>query len=210
MKVLIVDDHVIVSRYLRSIVEAEFVGVSCIDVQDGESCISNIKKGVRFDLVILDISLPDMDGITLASWILGRNPAQKILFFSTSAQEIYYERLRSMGVSGFVGKQSEVGEIARALHLIIEDNRSYFAQVDNGNQHAVDQDPGAQNPFSALSRRELSVAQMLALGRTLPEISLGMGIEPSTIRTYKSRIYKRLGVSNMNDFIKLAQSHNLI
>ncbi len=209
MKVLIVDDHVIVSRYLRSIVEAEFPRVSCIDVQDGESAISNIKRE-KFDLVILDISLPDMDGVTVASWILGRIPEQKILFFSTSAEEIYYEQLRSMGVSGYVGKQSEVGEIARALHMIVEDNRSYFMQEENGNLHTTDQDPNRQNPFRALSRRELSVAQMLAVGRTLPEISLGMGIEPSTIRTYKSRIYKRLGVTNMNDFIKLAQSYNLI
>jgi two-component system invasion response regulator UvrY len=209
MRVLIVDDHVIVSRYLRSIVEAEFAGVSCVDVQDGESSISKIKKE-RFDLVILDITLPDIDGITLASWILGRIPDQKILFFSTSAQEIYYERLRSMGVSGYVSKQSEVGDIARALHMIVEDNRSYFAVEENGNQDTTDPDPSRQNPFSALSRRELSVAQMLAVGRTLPEISLGMGIEPSTIRTYKSRIFKRLDVSNMNDFIKLAQSHHLI
>ena len=209
MKILLVDDHAIVRQSLLHIVRSEFPGATCTEAQDGETCTEFLKKE-SFDLVILDMNLPDTDGITLTEWIRDRNPEQKILFFSTSPTAVYAKKLFQMGIMGYLNKQAPVEEIARALRTILTQKKQY---LDEEFRNILTQDfltKSPSNPVEKLSKRELSIAQLLANGKSFEEIATQLNIESSTIRTYKARIYQKLEVTTLHDFLARAKLYKLI
>ena len=153
MKILLVDDHAVVRQSLELIVRSEFPGTTCYEAQDGESCIQFLKKET-FDLVILDMNLPDTDGITLTEWIRDRNPEQMILFFSTSPTAVYAKKLFQMGIMGYLNKQATVTEIAKALRTILIQKQQY---LDEEFKAIITQDflaKSPSNPLEKLSKRE--------------------------------------------------------
>jgi DNA-binding NarL/FixJ family response regulator len=209
MKILLVDDHAIVRQSLNYIIKAEFPKADCIEAPDGESCVEILKKE-NFDLVILDMNLPDTDGITLTEWILDRYPEQMIMFFSTSPTAVYAKKLYQMGIMGYLNKQAAVNEIAKALRTILMQKQQYLDEEFKG---ILAQDfftRGPSNPIEKLSNRELSIAQLLANGKTFEEIAAQLNIESSTIRTYKARIYQKLNVTTLHDFLAKAKLYKLI
>jgi DNA-binding NarL/FixJ family response regulator len=209
MKVLSVDDHSIIRKSLEHIIRTEFPNASCAEAADGETCIGMLKREV-FDLVILDMNLPDTDGITLTEWIMDRHPGQMILFFSTSPTAVYAKKLYQMGIMGYLNKQATVQEIGKALRTILIEKKQY---LDEEFKTILTQDfltKQPPNPIEQLSKRELSIAQLLANGKTFEEIASQLNIEPSTIRTYKARIYQKLGVITLHDFLAKAKLYKLI
>ncbi|HEX2630526.1 MAG TPA: response regulator transcription factor [Chitinophagaceae bacterium] len=209
MKILLVDDHAIVRQSLEYIIRSEFPGSTCIEASDGESCFAIVKKE-KFDLITLDMNLPDTDGITLTEWILDRYPDQAIFFFSTSPTEVYAKRLYQMGIMGYLNKQSPVPDIIEALRTIIIDKKQY---LDEEFKSILAQDflqKTAANPIEKLSSRELSIALSLANGRSVEDIATQLNIEPSTVRSFKARIFQKLDVASLHEFLSVAQLHKLI
>lgn len=209
MKILLVDDHAIVRQSLDYIIKTEFPKADCMEAQDGESCIELLKKK-NFDLVILDMNLPDTDGITLTEWIRDRNPGQMIMFFSTSPTAVYAKKLYQMGIMGYLNKQATVNEIAKALRTILMQKQQY---LDEEFKTILAQDflqKSPANPIEKLSKRELSIAQLLANGKTFDEIAGQLNIESSTIRTYKARIFQKLDVNTLHEFLTKAKLYKLI
>ena len=209
MKILLVDDHAIVRQSLEYIVRSEFPGSTCTEASDGESCFAILKKE-RFDLITLDMNLPDTDGITLTEWILDRYPGQAIFFFSTSPTAVYAKRLYQMGIMGYLNKQSPVPDIVKALRTILIDKKQY---LDNEFKSILAQDflqKNVANPIEKLSSRELSIAQSLANGRSVEDIATQLNIEPSTVRSFKARIFQKLDVTTLHEFLAMARLHKLI
>jgi len=209
MKILLVDDHSIVRQSLIYIIHSEFPKVSCVEAADGETCIEILKKE-SFDLITLDMNLPDTDGITLTEWIRDRHPEQMIMFFSTSPTAVYAKKLFQMGIMGYLNKQAPVTEIARALHIILGEKKQYLGEECKSILTLDFLNKTPANPIEKLSNRELSIAQLLANGKTFEEIAGQLNIESSTIRTYKARIFQKLDVTTLHDFLAMAKLYKLI
>ena len=191
------------------IIRNEFPKASCTEAPDGETCMEMLKKE-EFDLVILDMNLPDTDGVTLTEWIRDRYPKQMILIFSTSPTAVYAKKLYQMGVMGYLNKQASVKEIARALQIILVQKKQYMEEEFKSilSQDFLQKNPA--DPIEKLSKRELSIAQLLANGKTFDEIAAQLSIESSTIRTYKARIFQKMDVSTLHDFLTKAKLYKLI
>jgi DNA-binding NarL/FixJ family response regulator len=208
MNILIVDDHDVVRQSLGMIIQSEFPTATSTKLEKADQCIEALKKE-KFDLLIQDMNLPDMDGITLTEWILSRYPQQAILIFSMNPVGIFARRLYEMGVKGYLNKQADMGEIRKALRTIITEKKQYFSQEYRSLLSHNEKDNELKNPVEKLSRRELVIAQHLAQGRSFDEIAQMLNIEPSTIRTYKSRIFQKLDVSTMHEFISKASLYKI-
>jgi DNA-binding NarL/FixJ family response regulator len=209
MKILLVDDHAIVRQSLEYIIRSEFPGSTCMEAPDGEACFAILKKE-KFDLITLDMNLPDTDGITLTEWILDRYPDQMIFFFSTSPTAVYAKRLYQMGIMGYLNKHAAVPEIVKALRTIITEKKQYLDDEIKGILAQNFLQKTAANPIEKLSSRELSIAQSLANGRNVEEIATQLNIEPSTVRSFKARIFQKLDVTNLHEFLAVARLHKLI
>jgi two-component system invasion response regulator UvrY len=208
MNILIVDDHDVVRQSLGMIIGSEFPRATCVKLERADQCVDALKKET-FDLLIQDMNLPDMDGITLTEWILNRYPQQAILIFSMNPVGIFARRLYELGVKGYLNKQADMSEIRTALRTIISEGKPYFSQEYKALSSHNDKGNTIQNPIEKLSKRELVIAQHLAQGRSFDEIADILHIEPSTIRTYKSRIFQKLDVSSMHEFISKATLYKI-
>jgi two-component system, NarL family, invasion response regulator UvrY len=209
VKILLTDDHAIVRQSLEYIIRSEFPAAVCIPARDGATCIEWLKKE-HFDLLILDMNLPDTDGLTLTEWILDRYPSQAILFFSTSPMAVYARKLYQMGIMGYLNKQSSVPEIVKALHTVLVLRQQYLDD-EFKNLLAIEfLNKNPSNPLEKLSNRELSIAQLLANGKSFEEIAGQLHVESSTIRTFKARIFHKLDVSSLHEFLEKARLYKLI
>jgi DNA-binding NarL/FixJ family response regulator len=200
MKILIVDDHDVIRQSMGLIIQAELPKAICTKLENAESCIELLKKE-EFDLIILDLNLPDMDGISLTEWIKRHNPQQMILIFSMNPTSVYAKKLYQMGVMGYLNKQADMAEIQKALRTVLIDRKQYINDEFRAMQTHDFASTNSVNPFEKLSKQELIIAQLLAQGKKFDEIANQLKVESSTIRTYKSRIFQKLEVNTVHDFL---------
>jgi DNA-binding NarL/FixJ family response regulator len=209
MNILIVDDHDVIRQSLAMIIKSEFPKSDCQKVVNAEDCIDILKKE-QFDLLILDMNLPDMDGITLTEWVRDHYPHQMILIFSMNPTGIFAKKLYQIGVMGYLNKQADMSEIVKALRIILIEKKQYLNEEFKAilAQDFLNKSPS--NPIEKLSKRELSIAQLLAQGRSNDDIAGQLNIEPSTIRTYKARIFQKMDVSSLHEFLAKANLYKLV
>lgn len=209
MNILIVDDHDVIRQSLSLIIKTEFPKAKCTKLENATACIELLKKE-QFDLLILDMNLPDMDGITLTEWIMDRYPKQMILIFSMNPTGVFAKKLYQMGVMGYLNKQASMSEITKALRTILAEKKQYMNEEFKSilAQDFLNKKPA--NPVEKLSKRELIIAQLLARGKTNDEIAAQLNIESSTIRTYKARIFQKLDVNTLHEFLAKATLYKIV
>lgn len=209
MKILIVDDHDVIRQSLALTIKTEFPTADCVKAENAGACIEFLKKD-QFDLVTLDLNLPDMDGLTLAEWILERYSQQMILVFSMNPTNVFAKKLYEMGVMGYLNKQAAMSELIKALRMILTERKPYMDEEFKSILASDFLQKKPANPMETLSTRELSIAQLLARGKTNEQIAAQLNIEPSTIRTHKTRIFQKLDVTTLHEFLAKAKLYKLI
>jgi len=206
-KLLLVDDHSIVRTGLKLIIE-NFMPHSKIDeAYDGNSCIEKIKED-NYDLLILDVNMPNTDSFGLVSNILALRPEIKILMFSMSAEEVYARRFLKMGVMGYIKKDEHSDEIIKAITTVLN-NKKYISP--GLSQILIEdlQSNNPENPFDRLSPREFEIVQHLIRGESVAEICEKLSLHSSTVGTHKARIFEKLKCSNIIDLNTLAKIHHI-
>jgi DNA-binding NarL/FixJ family response regulator len=209
MKILIVDDHDVIRQSLSLIIKTEFPKAECIKAENATACIDQLKKK-EFDLVVLDMNLPDMDGIALTEWIMNRNAQQLILIFSMNPTAVFAKKLYQMGVMGYVNKQASIDELTKAMRVILLEKKQYMDEEFKAMLLEDFLNKKPSNPVEKLSTRELSIAQLLARGKSMSEIASQLNIESSTIRTYKTRIFQKMDVTTLHEFLDKSKLYKLI
>ena len=199
----------IIRQSLMYILQSQFPPVLCSEARTGEECTTMLKRE-NFDLLILDLTLPDTDGIALTEWIMQRNPQQKILFFSTSPTEVFARRLYQMGIMGYINKQAPISEISNALHAIIRNGEKYVNEEFKAMLSQTEEPQYEIAPLERLSKRELSIAQLLANGKSIEAIAATLNVETTTVRTHKARIFQKLDISSFPEFLQKARQYKLI
>ncbi|MBL0342774.1 MAG: response regulator transcription factor [Bacteroidetes bacterium] len=202
-KVLIVDDHVIIRRGMKFILESNF-GIK--EFYETESCkgLKEILQQVPITNIILDMQLNDGNVIEILSEIIQLYPNAKILVYTMSPEEIFGARMMNMGVSGFLNKQNNEKEVITALQLFFQ-GKKYYSQFLTDQMEKTKHSDGNTDPFRELSEREITVMNYLLKGEGIKEISGRLKIKSSTVATFKARIFNKLGVSNVIDLKNLAE-----
>jgi DNA-binding NarL/FixJ family response regulator len=200
--VLIVDDHVIIRRGLKFILESNF-GIR--EYHETESCagLLEITSKEPITHIILDMQLTDGNVIEVLSDLISKHPEIRILVYTMSPEELFGARLMKMGVAGFLNKNTSEKEAIKALDLFFR-GLKYTSQLVH-DQLESSQQVKQINPFNDLSERELVVMNYLLLGEGIKEISTRMNIKSSTVATFKARIFNKLRVSNVIDLKNLAE-----
>jgi len=209
MNILIVDDHDVIRQSLTLIIKTEFPKAECVKAENAAACIDFLKKR-EFDLVVLDMNLPDMDGIALTEWIMNKNAQQLILIFSMNPTAVFAKKLYQLGVMGYVNKQASINELTKALRVILIDKKQYMDEEFKAMLLEDFLNKKPSNPVEKLSTRELSIAQLLARGKSMSEIASQLNIESSTIRTYKTRIFQKMDVTTLHEFLDKSKLYKLI
>ncbi|MEO6358766.1 MAG: response regulator transcription factor [Ferruginibacter sp.] len=207
-KILIAEDHSIVINGLKLIVEKEFTGYVSQVVSSMAEMMKALKNN-EYNLAILDMQLQDGVSLTIIPDILKLYPSLPILMFTGYAEEMYAPRLFNYGVKGYLNKNSEEKEIIYAVQTVLA-GKTYFSENykeillgKNESTYAI------KNPFDLLSQREMETALLLLQGKRSSEICSELNIQPSTVTTYKIKIFTKLGVNNVVDLEKLANLYHI-
>lgn len=199
-RIVVIDDHPIIrgtiARMLHADPELDLVG-ECGDGEDGLKMV----LAERPDLLILDLDLPRLDGLSMIRRIRAQNLNTCILVLSAKPEHVMAGYTRNAGANGYVSKGREVGELITALKTVLFGYDCF--PVDTA-------DSATESGLKSLSVREIEVLQHLARGVSNREIASRLFLSDKTVSTYKSRIQEKLGLSSLAALIEFASLHKLI
>lgn len=205
--ILIVDDHEIVRSGLKMLITGFYPFVELNEAHNEASTVEMLKKQ-QFDLVILDIHMPNSNSIGLLEYIGKMFSTTKVLIFSMGSEVLYAKRFLQAGAKGYLSKDSSMGEVKLAIETILEGGK-YISKnlmdilVDDVTTNK------SSNPFDQLSSREFQIVTFLLDGLSITEISTVLNLQPSTVGTYKSRIFEKLKVGNLIELIDMANVYHI-
>jgi DNA-binding NarL/FixJ family response regulator len=202
--ILIVDDHAIIRRGLRFIIESNFQNCIIDGAEDIKGLIQKLSEN-RYTHLILDLQLEDGNSINQFLEIREKYPDLLVMVYTMSPEEIFGKRLMQMGAAGFLTKQSSEEEVIKALHLFLG-GRKYVSERIH--ELMKNEKPGAsarKNPFEDLSDREMAVVFNLLKGKGVKEIAAELNLKSTTVATYKARIFDKMGVTNILELHQLSQ-----
>lgn len=206
-KVFIVDDHPVIRLAIRMLLEHE--GYEIVGESDnGVDAMQMIRECVP-DLIILDISIPKLDGLEVLARFNAMNSTLKTLVLTAQSPTLFAMRCMQSGASGYVCKQEELSELVSAIKAVFS-GYNYFPSQALTPERSDDTDDTEIELFKLVNDRELMVLQLFAQGKTNKEIAKGMFLSNKTVSTYKKRLMQKLKANSLFDLIELAKRNALV
>ncbi len=203
---LIADDHSVVRGGLVLIIKSLFKNATIFQASSFDEIEQTVAEE-SIDFLILDIHFPEGNSLQVIAKVKRDEPKIKILMFSNYDEDIYALRYIKAGADGFLSKLSSSEEMESALLKMVQEGRYTSPRINNKIINTlVFNKPG--NPIEELSDREIEIATMLVNGMGNLEISNLLKLKATTVSTYKTRIFEKLGVHNLSALIHLFNLHN--
>ncbi|MEG2466166.1 MAG: response regulator transcription factor [Comamonas sp.] len=202
-KVLIVDDHPLICEAIRqALLDIGFKAVG--ETADGIDALRMIES-LRPDIVILDIGLEKLDGLTVLKRITREKLDVRVLVFTSQSKDSYSTRCLQAGASGFVSKSEPIGTLTKAIKTVA-DGYVFFPK----NSMPLLGRANATGDLDSLTDRELQILKLLAEGSSNGEIAARLSLSSKTISGHKVNIQSKLGVASVIELADIARRHHLI
>jgi len=208
LKILIADDHEIVRRGIRQILQEEFSFAHIEEAEDTDSLIAKAVKD-KWDIIISDLAMPGGGGLVALKTIKEKMPGQRVLFFSTYSEEQYALRVLKAGGDGYLNKESATEELSKAVKEILE-GKKYVSKALADNLGIALSEKSGHLPHELLSQREFDIFIMLASGKSLIEIASMLSLASTTVSTYRSRILIKMNLKTNADLTQYAIENKFI
>ena len=209
IKVLLADDHSIVREGLRRIVEESDDMEVVAEAADGKEAIHQIRRN-RPDVAVIDISMPEIDGLEVLQQLQPEYPELPILILTMHEEQQYAVRAIEAGAKGYITKKSAPEQLVKAIRKVHAGLRYLSEEAAEALALRVAKGKSGQSPLDLLSTRELQVLRRLALGHTNREIAENYNISIKTVDTYRQRLLKKLGLRNNAELSRFAIQNRLI
>lgn len=202
-KIIIVDDHPAILIALQSLLSSQITFMILGTATNGEVAWAMIREKLP-DMVILDLDMSKADGFDLIRKLKSNFPKMKILILSSLEEKVYGGRVRSLGAHGYVNKIQSSKVILSACNTVSQ-GYTFFSIGRDGNPQKSD-----NSKLESISDRELQVLKYLGKGHSNNTISEQLNISSKTVATYKSRLFEKLGVSNIADLIAFCKQNKVV
>lgn len=211
IKILLADDHPILREGLKAILESK-PGLEVIgEAENGREAVREVAR-LHPDVVIMDIAMPEINGIEAVRMIRESGPDPRIIMLSMHAHTEYIFRSLQAGADGYVIKESAPAEVETAIRTVHQGRR--FLSESIADEVITDyvrrrEKPPEEDPLMRLSSREREVLQLIVEGRATAEIAEIAALSPKTVETYRSRLMRKLDLNNVAELVKFAIKHGL-
>ena len=207
---IIADDHEIVLRGLRGMLESEGLCRVVAEAADGLAAAQLVEKH-RPQILILDLNMPRLHGIETLRQVRTTSPQTRVIVLSMHSDEPYVIESLRVGASAYILKGSESQEIAHALKEVLAGRRFLSATLSEWAINALLTKPADDSdPLQTLTPRERMVVQLAAEGNTNPEIAEKLFISPRTAETHRTNLLRKLGLQTQTDLVRFAIRRGLI
>lgn len=203
--VFIVDDHPVIRLAVRMLLENQSYKV--VGESDNGVDAMQMVREHRPDLVILDISIPKLDGLEVLSRFQSMALPMKVLVLTAQSPALFAVRCMHSGAAGYVCKQEDLSELLSAIKAVLSGYNYFPSQAINPAQENESRD---LELFKLVNDRELMVLQLFAQGRSNKEIASGMFLSNKTVSTYKKRLMQKFRVNSLVELIDIAKRNALV
>jgi len=207
-RLLLADDHTLVLEGLRKLLEGQFDLVEM--VEDGRALLRKAPE-LKPDVVLLDISMPLLNGIDAARQLRKALPQTKIIFLTMHADPAYVTEAFRAGASGYLLKRSAASELVNAVHEVLR-GRVYLTPLVARDmlRSVLGTAPGAAAGPTPLSSRQREILQLVAEGHTTKEIAGLLNVSVKTVEYHKARLMQRLALRTTAELTRYAIQHGLV
>lgn len=212
IRVILADDHAVVRAGLKAVLSSakdiEVIG----EAKTGAEAVA-LAERFKPDIVVMDLSMPDLDGTAATKQIVEKGLPTKVLVLTMHAEEDYLVPLMEAGASGYLVKSAADRELVDAVRAIAHGDvyvRPAAARVLAKNLTKKDPEKVNRERFDKLTQREQDVLRLVAQGFSAPEIGERLYISPKTVDTYKQRIHEKLGLAHRSDYVQFALKLGLL
>ena len=209
IKVLVADDHPVVRKGLQSCLAKQgnlrIVG----EAADGDEALRKARE-LSPDVVLMDISMPGMNGLAVTEVLRKEAPDMKVLILSVHSNKEYIFRVIQAGAHGYVSKEAPPEELLRAIESVHEGEPHFSEDIARAALNEFVNTGGKKEPFAQLTVREREVLVLIAEGQSNKEIADRLGIGVRTIETHRERIMRRLNIHSVAGLTKYAIANGLV
>jgi len=213
LRLLVADDHEIVRRGLCALLKSHAEWEVCAEAADGWEAVDKTQQ-LKPDIVILDIGMPNLNGLTATREILQAQPKQKILILTITDEEQVIREILEAGARGFVLKSDAARDLVAAIEALQAGTTFFTSRVGemvlraylNQKQGHAEDEP---NPFS-LSSRERQIVQLLAEGKNTKEVASILDLSVKTTERYRANIMRKLGLHSRGELVLYAVRNHII
>lgn len=208
IRILIVDDHAVVRQGVKQVIHGCFEKATVEEAKNAEEMLDLLRKG-KWDALILDIGLPGRSGLDVLGDIKKINPKLPVLALSAYPEDQLAIRVLKAGASGYLSKESASEELVNALKKVLVGGR--YVSTGLAERLAITLEGNLDKlPHETLSDREYQILCMLASGKTTTEIAKELLLSPTTISTYRARVFRKLHLKKRSQLVQYALHHHLI
>lgn len=211
--ILLADDHVMVRDGLKAVLESEGGDIQVVGEADNGEEVLKLAKNIKFDVYILDISMPVLNGIDTAEKLMKMDPKSKIIMLSMYDKKAFVDRSLKIGVKGYLVKESASDELVRAIKDVYS-GRIYLSPriseiVLNG--HSSYGAPGKKlDKKKRLTSRETEILQLVAKGFSVKEIAAKLDIAVNTVIVHKRSMMRKLGIHKQMHLVRYALEEGIV
>jgi DNA-binding NarL/FixJ family response regulator len=212
IRAILADDHAVVREGLRMLLEAEMDIEVVGEAENGRDALRQTKR-LRPDVVVLDVAMPELNGIEASERIRAFDPSIRVIVLSMHSTKEHIFRALRAGAKGYVLKESAAAEVLTAVREVCS-GRNYLSskvsdEVIQGFLHP-DARLNVETPLERLSAREREVLQLVVEGKSSAEIGKLLFLSSKTVDTYRSRLMRKLGVDDIAGLVRFAIQHKVI
>lgn len=208
IKILIADDHAVVRRGLRQIINDEPDFEVVAEAQNGQEVLDKLES-TECNVVVLDITMPDKNGLAVLQEVKATRPRLPILILSMHPEDQFALRALKLGASGYLTKESAPEELVGALRKVISGGKYISSTLAEQLVAEIGSDSPRPSP-ERLSEREFQVLRMIAQGKTISQIAEDMGLSVKTVSTYRTRLLLKMKMKTNAELVRYAVQHGLV
>lgn len=211
IRVFLADDHAVVRDGLRALLDEQADIQVVGDATNGREAVRQVAELLP-DVVVMDVAMPELNGIDAAGEILQTHPSVRVIILSMHSTTEYVFRALQAGAQGYVLKESAGIEVVNAVRTAHADQRYLSHKISD---RLIDdylhqfQSVEAEGPLARLSPREREVLQLVVEGRSSAEIADTLSLSLKTVETYRSRMMRKLGIKDLPNLVKFAIQHGI-
>ena len=211
ISVLLADDHRVVREGLRALLERNHDISVVAEASDGQEAVK-LAAQVKPDVVVMDISMPVLNGIEATQQVIEVSPSTRVIILSMYSTSEHIFRAFKAGAQGYLLKESAGSDVVAAVRAVKEGRRYLTEKItetvldDFIHRRSLSE---SESPVSRLSKRERHILQLVVEGKSSSEIGRQLFLSPKTIDTYRSRIMHKLSINDVPGLVKFALQHGL-
>lgn len=208
MKILIADDHPIVRHGVRQVLAEDPAMEVVGEAKDGDEAL-RLARELQWDVAVVDFSMPGRSGFDLLGDLRREFPGRPVIVLSIHAEQLHAARVLKAGGAGYLNKSSAPQELAKAVRKVAGGGRYVSAALAEMLASELSADASGP-PHEQLSDREYRVMWLLASGRQINQIARELLLRPSTVSTYRTRVFRKLRLRNNAELVQYAVRHQLV